>query len=176
MEQKLILLQEKNHYLTKEIHDLKTKIKSDGKEKVSSKFIDSEKNLNKMLFNSRRLLKEKDRELDQLKAELKKQPLRVESTKVLEVSPGLENSRVREVKSELASKMERTDRLKGGVKDKRLMSKSAQKYRSAASNQEKTGECQLCKKLKEENKTLSSQIDKFRMDLDQVKGEKLPIG
>lgn len=42
MEQKLILLQEKNHYLTKETHDLKTKItKSDDKEKVSSKFIDS---------------------------------------------------------------------------------------------------------------------------------------
>jgi hypothetical protein len=51
------------------------------------------------------------------------------------------------VKSELDSKAERPDKLKV-MKEKRLMSKSAQKYRGSAS-QERPGECQNCKKLKD---------------------------
>jgi len=62
MEQKMILLQEKNHYLMKENHEMKTKLsKSDDKERVHSRVSDNEKNLNKMLFNARRLIKEKER-------------------------------------------------------------------------------------------------------------------
>jgi hypothetical protein len=42
MEQKLMLLQEKNHYLMKEISDLKHKArKSDEKERVHSRISDS---------------------------------------------------------------------------------------------------------------------------------------
>ena len=53
-----MLLQEKNHYLMKENHDLKNRAsKSDEKERVHSRLSDNEKNLNKMLFNARRLLK-----------------------------------------------------------------------------------------------------------------------
>jgi len=46
----------------KENHEMKTKLsKSDDKERVHSRVSDNEKNLNKMLFNARRLIKEKER-------------------------------------------------------------------------------------------------------------------
>jgi hypothetical protein len=84
MEHKLMQLQDKTQYLTKENHDLKSKInKSDDKDKVSVKQSDNEKNLNKMLFNARRLLKEKERELDFMKGELQKQSSKTDSAKLI---------------------------------------------------------------------------------------------
>ena len=48
----------------KENSEMKNKVsKSDDKERVHSRLSDNEKNLNKMLFNARRLLKEKEREV-----------------------------------------------------------------------------------------------------------------
>lgn len=60
MEQKLNQLQERNHFLARENQNLKGKVgKADEKERTHSKVSENEKNLNKMLFNARRLLKEK---------------------------------------------------------------------------------------------------------------------
>lgn len=53
---------------------------------------ENEKNLNKMLFNARRTIKDKERELEIVKNELKKSSLKIESLKVLEVG-GMEHSR-----------------------------------------------------------------------------------
>lgn len=61
------------------------------------------------------------------------------------------------MKSELNSKAERPDRLKN-IKEKRLMSKSAQKYRSSVQNGEKVDGCEKCRELKDENIVLKKQI------------------
>lgn len=71
--------------------------------------------------------------MEQLKGELKRSSGKVESLRVLEQSSALSNSREREVRSEMAQKVEKGDKIRG-VKEKRLMSKSAQKYRSANQN------------------------------------------
>lgn len=55
------------------------------------------------------------------------------------------------------------------------MSKSAQKYRGSVS-QEKPGDCQNCKKLKDENIILTTQIEHLKADLEQAKMDKSPIG
>jgi hypothetical protein len=53
-------LQERNHFLSRENNELKGKVsKTDIKDRSHSKISDNEKNLNKMVFNFRRLLKEK---------------------------------------------------------------------------------------------------------------------
>lgn len=58
MEQKLMQLQERNHYLARENNNLKGKsAKNEERDRTNSKTSDNEKNLNKMLFNARRLLK-----------------------------------------------------------------------------------------------------------------------
>jgi hypothetical protein len=58
MEQKMYQLQEKNNFLMRENNELKGKAaKPDEKEKNSSKFIENEKNLNRLLLNARRILK-----------------------------------------------------------------------------------------------------------------------
>lgn len=60
MEQRLMQLQERNHFLSRENNELKGKVsKTDIKDRSHSKISDNEKNLNKMVFNVRRLLKEK---------------------------------------------------------------------------------------------------------------------
>ena len=55
------------------------------------------------------------------------------------------------------------------------MSKSAQKYRGSISH-EKPGQCQNCKKLKDENIILTTQIEHLKADLEQFKMDKSPIG
>lgn len=94
MEQRLTHLQDRNHYLSRENHELKGKMsKTDDKDRSSSKMSDNEKNLNKMLFNARRLLKEKEREVESLRNELKKETGK-DKSKLLEVTTN-ENSRSR---------------------------------------------------------------------------------
>lgn len=101
-----------------------------------------------MLFNARRTIKEKERELDIVKSELKKSSQKVESLKVLELSSGIEQSRDKDMKGEFNNKADRSDRLKN-VKEKRLMSKSAQKYRTSNTpSAEKNDECESCRKLR----------------------------
>lgn len=50
------------------------------------------------------------------------------------------------------------------------MSKSAQKYRGYAQNQDKCQEeCTNCKKVKEENVRLQKDIEKLKADLDRAR-------
>lgn len=55
------------------------------------------------------------------------------------------------------------------------MSKSAQKYRTAVT-QEKMQDCENCKKLKDDNFVLKKDIEKLKADLQQAKIDKSPLG
>ena len=77
MEQKLVHLQDKTQYLARENNELKSKVSKEDRDSRTSKVSENEKNLNKMLFNARRVLKEKERELDILKNQLRKQSTKV---------------------------------------------------------------------------------------------------
>lgn len=56
------------------------------------------------------------------------------------------------------------------------MSKSAQKYRSSMTTQEKLDQCLNCQKLKDQNAFLTKQIENLKADIEQLKNNKLPIG
>ena len=60
-----------------------------------------------MLFNARRIIKEREKELEQLKGEMKRSGGKVESLRVFEASPTMANSREREVRSEMTQKGEK---------------------------------------------------------------------
>jgi hypothetical protein len=102
------------------------------------------------LLNARNSLKEKEKEIDFLKVEIKKNSTtslpQDSSLKIIETHT-LQNSRSREIKSEMSCKAETKSAFAKG-KEKRLMSKSAQKYRTQAVTQDKTDTCESCQKLK----------------------------
>ena len=83
--------------------------------------------MSRQLFNARNALKEKEKEIEYLKSQVKKDSLQQDSSlKVIETHT-MQNVKSKEIKSEAGKALQP----KVG-KEKRLMSKSAQKYRTQA--------------------------------------------
>ena len=136
-------MHDKNQILSRENNELKSKLARAEDGMKGSKFSENEKNLNKMLFNARRTIKEKEKELEHMRLQLKgKSEGSGQSIGSL--------SKLAEAKE---GKTE-SDKYRGNVgtrnfsKEKRVMSKSAQKYRTKDdSKNTAANSCVNCKKL-----------------------------
>jgi hypothetical protein len=119
---------------------------------------ENEKNLSKMLFNAKRLIKEKEREIDCLKTG-SGEP-RVEAAN---------NSAVSE------KEMSKPGDMRGKSPEKRVMSKSAQKYRRRQGEEEHL-ECKNCVKLKARIAVLEKKIEELGLSLKHEKENNSRLG